>query len=190
METWAIVGLTAALVVVTWMYQRDTHGMVREMRQARGVQVMPRVVLTINHRGAGAAFWRIASIGPGPALDLDVDVTPEPGGVTRALRMPVMIPGETHDLIPLADPKDQKSDFLRLDETTSRFSQLRLKGRCRDVLGTEHPIDETFEVRDWWETVKEAQVLLAHDWSEEMAKSLEKIEKDLQAIAKGLQSRR
>lgn len=28
MEDWGIVGLTAALVVVTWLYQRDTHRMV------------------------------------------------------------------------------------------------------------------------------------------------------------------
>lgn len=103
--------------------------------------------------------------------------------------MPVMAPSEVHDLIPLEDPNDERSDFLRLDATTARFSRLRLTGRCRDVLGDEYAIEETFEIREWWETLKEAQVLMPHEWPEEMAGSLKNIEKDLQVIAKNLQSR-
>jgi hypothetical protein len=189
MEGWAIVALTAVLVVVTWLYQRDTHRMAVEMRRARGSQVLPRIVLAVNHRGGGAGFWRVASVGAGPALGVDVAVTPEPDGEPRHFTMPVMAPGEAHDLIPLEDPKEQRSDFLRLDQTTARFSRLRLTGRCRDVLGEEHVIDETFEIREWWETMKKAQILLPRDLPEEMARSLEKIEKDLKTISKDLHSR-
>jgi hypothetical protein len=183
MESWAIVGLTLALVVVTGLYQRDTHRMVEEMRLARGAQLMPRVVVTARSLGGGNSFWRIGNIGPGPALNVDVELTPEPGGVPRRWTSPVLVPGETHDFLPRATPEDTGQELMQLDQSTARFARLRLSGKCRSVLGEVRQIEELFDIREWWVALKAADNLVPHDWAEESARSLKDISKNLRVIA-------
>lgn len=186
MESWAIVGLTAALVLVTLLYQRDTHRMADEIRKARGVQIMPRLVVTAKSLGAGNSFWRIASVGSGPAIDVDVQLTPEPGGAARRWTSAVVVPGEVHDFIPRATQEDTGSDLIQLDQSTARSTHLRLSGRCRDALGEVHQIDERFPIKEWWETLKASKNVVPHDWNEESARSLERIQKELHSISEGI----
>lgn len=187
MESWAIVVLTAALVIATFLYQRDTHRMADEMRRARGAQVIPRLVLVPRPLGAGNTFWRVVNVGIGPALRVDVRITPEPGGISRRWISPVVVPGETHDFIPWSTEEDKDRDLVNIDNAIELFSYLRLSGTCRDALGEVHEIDERVDIREWWNELRISNETVPHDWPEEAARTLDKIHKELQSIARNLE---
>jgi hypothetical protein len=182
----AIVILTFVLVLVTGYYAWETHRIVEEMRRARSAQLLPKLVPTIKGLGGGGGLWRIVNVGPGPALDVDVQMTPEPGGQPRRWLEPVVMPGETHDFIPVLGEADGREYYL--DAQTERFHQLHLTGSYLDVLGEQHQVDETFELSEWWEFLKAALHRFQDEWQEEVPKRLQKIEKHLEGIGQTLKT--
>jgi hypothetical protein len=166
--------LTGVLVVVTGYYALQTRQTVNEMRRARGVAVLPRLVASLYAKGGGIGFVKVANVGPGPALDVKAVITFEPGGGRVEWRQRVVAPGESHILNPLPDGAGSEKQF-ELDRMTERFTHLRLVGTYADALGARHDVDDQVEIREWWRLLRASGQQLEHDWTEESAKALRKI---------------
>jgi hypothetical protein len=174
--------LTAVLVLVTGWYAWQTQQMVAEMRRARGIQVLPKLVPTLRHIGAGNAELRITNVGPGAVIAADVELRLEPGGPVRRWRHPVVVPGEFHDFAPEPTPNGS----FHLDQLTEKYETFRLLGTCRDALGATHQIQEEMNIREYWRLVQEADETAPTEWTRETHRRLEGVEKALKAIAETL----
>src|SRR5438046_197738 len=93
--------LTGALVLVTGYYAWQNHRMVKEMKEARSAEVLPKLVPTLRLLAPANAFLRIVNAGPGPAFGVDVEFGLEPGAVPRRWQSPVVASGEANDFWPV-----------------------------------------------------------------------------------------
>jgi hypothetical protein len=165
--------LTGVLVAVTAYYAYQTHLTVKEMKAGRSAQVFPHLIPTMKLLGGGGGLLRVTNAGPGPALDVDVRLMLEPGGHERRWQTPVVAPGEHHEFIPA--PEEEPNGLLGLDALTAKYSTYRLRGTYSDALGALQAIDETLDLRDFWETTKAAQHLQPDDHVRDIAKALKTV---------------
>jgi len=73
-----------------------------------------------------------------------------------------------------------------MDNQTSVFSHLHLTGTYKDVLGTEHRVDERFDLRAWWESLKAVQHRFFPEFEEEIPMRLKAIEAQLEKIEEAM----
>jgi hypothetical protein len=133
---------------------------------------MPHVLPGFEHYGAGAGFPRVVNVGPGPAVDIDVEMWFEPGdGFRRRWTNPVLVTGDFREMV----LKDESGKVVRMPALTEQFADMRLKGTCRDAMGEEYAIDETFDVRDWWQTAVAADERLMRGKTPEVVTALENV---------------
>lgn len=179
LQTAASILLTLALVLITAYYAWQNRRMVDEMREARIAQILPRLRPTVHSLGAGLGRLRVVNVGPGPAIDVDLEIRMEPGNdwVVR-WTAPVIGPGEHHDFWP-RDAGQSTGAILRLDALTERYQDFRIIGSMQDVVGRHHVIDERFEIREWWSLIVLSGRNLDRDWTEQSAKHLETIAKEI-----------
>ena len=181
----AIAWLTVVLILLTGFYAFQTLRLVQEMQKSRAGQLLPKLAIRIYGIGAGNAFWRVINVGPGPAIGVDIRISPEPGGQSKRWLEPVVMPGETHDFIPVTGVGGP-SAALHMDNQTSVFSHLHLTGTYKDVLGTEHRVDERFDLRAWWESLKAVQHRFFPEFEEEIPMRLKAIEAQLEKIEEAM----
>lgn len=176
----AIVVLTAALVLVTAYYAWQNRQMVQEMRAARAVSILPKVVVRWTYVGPGVGFPHITNVGVGAALDVNVELSFEPGGgFKRRWRAAVLTPGDGSDFL-LRAP----GGFASLDDLTTAHETMHLVGTCRDALGAEHTIDESIEIRESWQLTQAASERVKTDYQRKMADQLEAIAKAVKEMSK------
>lgn len=176
--------LTGVLVVVTAYYAYQTHLTVEEMKAGRSAQVFPHLIPTMKLLGGGGGLLRVTNAGPGPALDVDVRLLLEPGVNERRWQTPVVAPGEQHEFVPA--PDEEPNDLLGLDALTAKYSAYRLRGTYKDALGANHAIDESLDLRDFWETTKAAQHLQPDDHVRDIARSLKRMADELRKWTEGI----
>jgi hypothetical protein len=109
--------------------------MVTEMRKTRELSILPKLGLRFHRLGPTAMTVAIASVGPGPALAIDVTLIYEPSGsagelVERRWRQPLLASGEQRDFMPAGELNDS------LNGLTATYSTIRLKGTMQDAAGT------------------------------------------------------
>lgn len=139
----AIPVLTGVLIAVTAWYADRTQEMVREMRAARAAQVRPKIVPSIQRIAANAMTPKVLSVGAGPAFNVNVTLTLEPGGPSGGYVAGVLTPGRGQPLL-FRDP-DSHQVMARVDEI-GRYERVRLTGTCQDALGTPVDVDETMDL--------------------------------------------
>ena len=61
--------LTFALVGITGYYAWQNHLMVAEMKAARSIGLLPKLVPSMTYVSPDVSFPRVSNFGPGPALD-------------------------------------------------------------------------------------------------------------------------
>lgn len=174
--------LTVVLVIITAFYAWQNVRMVKEMRAARGVSVLPRLVPSLKVVAPDVAWMRVTNAGLGPALDVRVALTLEPAGWTIDWRAHVVAPAETHDFIPTR-PALAVVETVRLTALTQEFSHIRLRGECRDALGEKHKVDERIEIREWWKLLQDAHHLVDRDEVREIRQELELLRKATEKTA-------
>ena len=123
----AIMVLTAILVIVTGFYALQTKLMVDEMRRARGASITPKVALSFEHLGGPVSFPLLINCGVGPALEVDVKISYEPGETHFVWSSPLMVAGES---IRFNGP-DETLDMRKLIE---RYDRIVLTGQCQDAM--------------------------------------------------------
>jgi hypothetical protein len=172
--TIALVVATVLLFLVTAYYAKQTRDMVGEMRSARKTTVRPKVVPAYEYYGGGVGFPRVVNVGAGPALDVEVTISFEPGGANkRRWRTPILMPGEFREFT----PKGLGPEWSDIPTLTKTFASLELRGVCVDALGDTHPIDESFDLREWWELAAAANERVERGRKSPEVKALELVAK-------------
>jgi hypothetical protein len=147
--------LAAALLVVTWRYTRHTRRMVDEMAESRKASVRPVLVPMMEFSSVfgdrGQGHWGVKNVGFGPALDVDVSVSYEPGETGFRLKRAVIERGDARWVSTRDDTI--KPDYLSLDVIAQDHPTLYLRGSYRDVLGHTHDAAMMMPFRDRWEFV-------------------------------------
>jgi hypothetical protein len=141
---WVLSILTGVLVLATIYYAWQTQRMVREMREAREVQLRPKIILGIRILGPNDFYPKVMNAGGGPALDLRVRVALEPNGPSGDYATAFMAPGRDAGVI-LAT---ESGRVTHIDEYKP-FRTLRMKGECVDALGNTFTFDEMFDLAKW-----------------------------------------
>jgi hypothetical protein len=175
--------LAATLVAVTTYYAIQTRATVTEMRRARGIQVMPKLVARLELLGGGGGLLRVENVGPGPGLDIDIELILEPDGPTRNWKTPVMASGEGHSFQPVPGTQNPSS-WIQLDKLVENYTVFRIRGTSKDSLGQVYPIDDAFDIQEFWNLTVAAERIRPHEYGREAVKTLEKMEKHLGVLAK------
>ena len=147
--------LTVALVAITAYYAWQTRRTVVEMRKAREMQVSPMLVLTLGPRVSGAVasgdYLYIENVGPGIALEVDVEIDLEPPAPLKwRLRASTLASGERRkveraDLVGGEEDRGLKRETLALS-----YKRVRLIGTYRDVFGLLKHVDTARDLREGW----------------------------------------
>ena len=171
------------LVLVTAYYAWQTHEMAGEMRRARLLSLLPRLVLDVEMIGPTYGVIVVRNVGTGPALEADLTIvfaSSESGDAERRRWRPhVIAPGERHEFLPPTDIGDMTG-------LVARHPSVSLEGRIQDALGQHHDVEERIDLAAWWDRLGEA----VHRWQEDPANRLvrevEKTRKELEGIRRQL----
>jgi hypothetical protein len=178
--------LTVALIGVTAYYAVQNRRMVREMAATRELSVLPKLALEFLRFGPTAMDVLVKNVGPGPALDIDVQLIFEPrddGGTARderRWRRNLLAPGEQKDFLPPGGLNDS------LNHLPQQFQHVRLVGSMKDATGKVHPVDEVFaNLPEWREMLGRERFvgLPERELAEAFAK---KFDEPLRKLAQGV----
>lgn len=186
--------LTAALVTITAYYAWQNKNMVGEMAATRRMTILPKLAIGLHPVSPMMTLIRVASIGPGPALDVDVAVFFHPkdgsGAIERRLTSSLMVSGESSDFLPIFGTNDP---LQTTEQLADRFEAIRLHGQVTDATGTVHSVeDDLGDLTDWINVRRESRIRytdpemekrLAKSFVEQFKQPLSKIEKQLGEIA-------
>jgi hypothetical protein len=149
--------LTVVLLGVTFFYAWQNRKMVKEMQQARYATILPKLALEFHRLGPMVVDLAIRNVGPGAALDIDVEVEWVPAHASDSIkgvawRRNLLSPGEQIELFP---PGDLNGNIDTLPET---YKEIRLHGTMVDAGGREHLVDESFgKLAEWREVIGDAR---------------------------------
>lgn len=179
--------LALALVLVTIFYAWRTNSMVEEMRTTRKQALMPKLALGVDALGPTYFLHVLRNAGPGPALDVRVELIFEDTGGNvidrRAWRSPLFVSGERREFLA---PKDAAGRDIH----PSGLGRVRVVGTAKDALGDKINVAESFDDPAGWQ-----DVLFAADelWQDEpldiIAKALKDTAKHLGSVAETLGKR-
>jgi hypothetical protein len=188
--------LTAVLVLVTGYYAWQNRGMVKEMQATRKVTVFPKLALEWTMPSPTLGFPTIRNVGPGPALDVEIEVrlVPLPGHEeqqeVRRWTASVIAPAEAREFIP---PRKGKSGAMKTEDMAATYRCIQLTGSYTDVLGEQHVADDELSDIDAWHRITgEAEAHWVHPdpvkrLAKELAETLAKeFKSSIDAIARGV----
>ena len=165
----ALIGLTTVLVLATIYYAWQTRRTVAELREARGVAILPRVTVSAAFPGPKFMWVVLSNNGIGPALRVDMSISYEPDGTEVRWKAPLMVAGERHRLRP--------PDSLRDPSAMDANARIILRGTYQDAIGESHSIDEVFSPKEHWDALVESNTAPDRDMLKEVKDELEKIRK-------------
>jgi hypothetical protein len=179
--------LTAVLVAITGYYAWQTRQTVEELRRTRAVAVLPRLVLRMCDVGPTTSFIEVMNVGPGPAIDVNVDVSfvSRSEGVQpsqRRLQSSVLVSGESHQVIPKSDQGQGIPDTATL---AARFQRIEMTGTLTDALGVRHTVAEQLPDLEEWRKFRAQAHVRWIDPNAERRLAVE-IGKELDRVAKRL----
>jgi hypothetical protein len=127
--------------------------MVGEMRfartdadAARVAALRPRLTLTMEHPTASTGRFVLMSCGAAAAFNVRITIDYGPGVVAAVpFFAPIMTTGTTQVFL----APDREIEMAKL---ASLYREVRVVGTFQDVERTPYNIDETFELRHYWES--------------------------------------
>ena len=173
--------LTAGLVVVNMVFAWQMVRSVTEMKRSRQLQVMPKLAPDLHVLGPALAFLRLTNVGLGPALDVRVKVVFEGIEGTpsdeREWRSSLFAPGEFHEFLP---PQRNEGGHVSMDELTTDYRRVAVKGTAKDSLGRTHTVDEASDdLNEWWQVLKASGQRMDQDYLKRIADEITEIRKKL-----------
>lgn len=164
------------LVLVTGYYAWQTRTMAREMRSARLLSLLPKLVLDIKMIDPAFGVVVVRNVGAGPAIDADLTLTFEGSEAAeredRSWLAHVIAPGEQHPFVP---PKG----VMTMDGFVAKHPAISLSGTIWDAFDQKHAVDERIEIAEAWARLKNALRHWAPTPEEKIAAEVEKIRRKL-----------
>lgn len=169
----ALVILTGVLAITTAVYAWYTRAMLR-------LSVRPKIALVIDPVGPNAVFVALRSLGHGPALDIEVELTFDPPGERRQWRNEALAPGQQARFIP---PEVEGKHLIDLKALSGLDVHVRLRGTVKDLLGKTHSADDDLALGEWARVVEESGQEYFQEPLERSLRELERIRKALERNA-------
>jgi hypothetical protein len=173
-----------ALVGVTAWYAWQTREMVREMRRARVLSLLPKLVLDVKMVGPTFGVIVVRNVGTGPALDAELTLVLEgdaPVREEREFQAHVIAQGEQHEFLP-PDPVNS------MDELVSRHPTVALVGGFRTAFDEEEVVRERIDIAEVWRSLKGARRRWRDDPAEVTVRRLEEMRKELHHLVRAVSS--
>jgi hypothetical protein len=171
------------LVLVTVYYAWQTRQMVKEMRSARLLSLLPKLVLDIKMVGPTFGDVVVRNVGLGAAIDADLTLTFEGSEAAepeeRQWLAHVIAPGEDHEFLP-AD------GIGSMDDLVAKHPTIALAGKIRDALGQTHTVAERIDVAEFWGRLENAYERWVESADRKVVRELEKIRRELEAMRRHL----
>lgn len=154
--------------------------------------VLPRLGIKFHPVSPTITFIRVMSLGPGAAMDVDVEVVFVPRKedvfeIRRRIQVSVMATGDTADVMPVPSVNAEIMDTATL---ATLFDRIELIGTIRDVTDAPHDVHDVLpDLSEWLDIRKEAILSWSHpNFERRLAKELaEQLDKtSLGKIAKGI----
>jgi hypothetical protein len=159
---WITVALTAALVLITAYYAWQNRRMVSEMAATRALTVLPKLALRWHAAAPMITFPEVINVGPGPALDVDVQVIfiPKPGSDVsedrRRWQTNLLATGEGHHFLTVS-PSDRR--VITTDKLAEMYERIELAGTARDALGRTHDVHDCLDDLAGWRELQAASLM-------------------------------
>jgi hypothetical protein len=171
------------LVLVTAYYAWQTREMAKEMRSARLLSLLPKLVLHVKMIGPTFGDVVVRNVGPGAAIDADLALTFEGSEAAereeRRWLAHVIAPGEDHEFLP-------GNEIRSMDDLVAKHPTIALEGKIRDAFGQTHVVDERIDVAEFWGRLENANERWVESADRKVVRELEKIRKELEAIQRHL----
>lgn len=171
------------LVLVTAYYAWQTKEMAKEMRSARLLSLLPKLVLDIKMIGPTFGDVVVRNVGPGAAIDADLTLTFEgseaDGREEREWLAHVIAPGQEHEFLPA-------NGIGGMDDLVAKHPTISLAGKIRDALGQTHTVDERIDVAEFWGRLEQANERWVESADRKVVRELEKIRRELEAMRRHL----
>jgi hypothetical protein len=171
------------LVLVTAYYAWQTREMAKEMRSARLLSLLPKLVLDVKMIGPTFGDVVVRNVGPGAAIDADLTLTFEGSEAAereeRQWLAHVIAPGEDHEFLP-------GNEIRSMDDLVAKHPRIALEGKIRDAFGQTHVVDERIDVAEFWGHLENANERWVESADRKVVRELEKIRKELEAIQRHL----
>jgi hypothetical protein len=148
-----------------------------EMEESRRLSVRPHLMLGVSVPVPTYGFLTLNSLGPGAALEINLQISYEPGGFHRRWEWPTMAAGEVHEFLLPADNG-------QLDNAVRNGLVASVTGTYKDVLGDTFSIDHEMDFASWWRIASQADRRLAQPPIENIAKSMEKVAKSVEKMTR------
>ena len=164
------------LVLVTTYYAWHTRQMAQEMRAARLLSLLPKLVLDVEMIGPTFGDVVVRNVGPGAAVDADLTIIFESSDPAereeRRWLAHVVAPGQKHEFLP-------GSGIGSMDALVTKHPTIALSGTLRDALGQKHTVAERIDVAPAWARLREANVRWEESTDRRVVRELEKIRQEL-----------
>ena len=171
------------LVLVTGYYAWQAKRTADEMRSARLLSLLPKLVLDIEMIGPTYGDVVVRNVGPGAAIDADLTLIFEgseaAGREEREWLAHVIAPGEDHEFLPA-------HGIGGMDDLVAKHPTIALEGKIRDAFGQTHVVDERIDVAEFWGRLENANERWVESADQRVVRELEKIRKELEAIQRHL----
>jgi hypothetical protein len=171
------------LVLVTAYYAWQTREMAKEMRSARLLSLLPKLVLDVKMIGPTFGDVVVRNVGPGAAIDADLTLTFEGSEAAepeeRQWLAHVIAPGEDHEFLPA-------HGIGGMDDLVAKHPTIALAGKIRDAFGQTHVVDERIDVAEFWGRLENANERWVESADRKVVRELEKIRRELEAMRRHL----
>jgi hypothetical protein len=174
------------LVAITLYYARQAHETVKEMRAARGAQVLPKLIPAFKIVPPVVLYPRVVNIGPGSATDIECKLKLEPKGPEWSWRWPLLTPGEGQEFTPRGNHPDGTPFQPLFEELKRHYTHLSLEASYRDAMGQPHHVATKAEIAETFELAQTVGVHPPAQGIDEIAKHLGKAAEELAGLRKAM----
>jgi hypothetical protein len=168
--------LVAVLVGATIFYALRTHSMVKEMREARYVQILPKLKLGIEMITLGRGSIKITNAGTGPAINVVLEFwLGNEYENKRVWTNSLLVQSES---VQFLFPKIN-NQYPKLDQICDTWQTVSMKASYADAMGRKFEISDSFDIKDYWEKTKSS----VKRWQDTELREIQKIKDELKKIA-------
>lgn len=179
--TWALVGVTIVLVIVTAWYATENRRMVKRMDQEREELSRPVLTFQIIPWQPQLLKLRIQNVGNGPALQIKgtIESVRRSGSVNIPWSYPILAASKYEEFgFPTPSGASNEERF-RLDEIRSNVIEIRAKFRYSSASGSQYELNDSIQIQQLTDDWSASRMMATQDHPERIMPRIAKALEDL-----------
>lgn len=179
--TWALVGVTIILVIVTGWYATETRRTVKRMDQEREQLSRPFLTFQLIPWQPQLVKLRIQNVGNGPAFRVKgtIEAIRKSGSASIPWSYPLLAAEKYEEFGFPAPPEANNEERFRLDEIRSKVIEVRAKFTYSSASGSKYELNETVQVQQVTDDWLASKMMATQDHPERILPRIAKAIEDL-----------